>query len=274
MMPNWEAVFVRNAMRIEALSLVEICSLRVICSKWNSVIESVNTLYEKIVEAGIFMRLYYPKRQDGKPSIYKKDYYDKQIIISKSKSLWPKYDGPLVVCLKYVEDDLFGDGIVVSAEGTQLPLEFRLFIKHYQEYPDTRIRLYQPKILQKLVTQQIHYTHQKPDTSRVVHLTPVCYSKHYKGDMDDKQFVNVLCYVNALDKSVFNDLGSLYERFHVITLELEDMQDKKEHYDALVEAIFNITNHIEGDVGYLEDLDLMTFCQCYDRLLKKQKYNL
>ena len=274
MMSNWEVVFVQNALRTKALSLGEICSLRVICNKWNSAIESVDALYEKIVEAGIFMRLHYPKRQDGKPSLYKKDYYDKQIIISKSKTIWPEYNGPLVVYLNYVEDDLLGEDIVVSAEGTQLPLEFQLFIKYYQEYPDTRIRLYQPKILQKLVLQQIQYTHKRSDTSRVVHLTPICYSKHYRGDMDDKQFISVLCYVNALDNSVFNDLGSRYERFHVIILELDDLQDKKEHYDALVDAIFNITNKIESNVGYLEDLDLMTFCQCYDRLLKKQKYNL
>ncbi len=273
-MSSWEVVFVQNALRLKVLSLEEICSLRTVCNKWNSSIESVDTLYEKIVEASIFMRLYYPKRSDGKPSLYKKDYYDKQIIISKSKALWPKYDESFVVCLSYIEDDLFDEDNVVSAEATQLPLEFRLFIKYYKEYPDTRIRLYQPKVLQKITLQQIQYTHKKLDTGRVVHLTPICYSKHYKGDMDDKQFANVLCYVNALDNSMFNDLGSLYERFHVITLELEDMQDKKEHYDALVNAIFNITNKIESDVGYLEDLDLVTFCQCYDRLLKKQKYNL
>lgn len=274
-MSNWEILFFQNAAKMKVLSLEEFGSLRIVCCRWSNAIESVSELHEKMIEAGILTRLHYQKRQDGKPSTYKKDYYDKQIIISKSKAQWPKYNENLIVCLSVVDDDLFDEGSTISADRGPLPFEFQLFVKYYQEYPDTRIRLYQPKVLQKLVIQQIKYTHKRlSDTSRLVHLTPICYSKHYKGDMEDKQFINVLCYVNALNSNVFSGLGSSYERFHVITLELEDMQDKEKHYQALSDAIFDLTNKIESDVGYLEDLDLMTFCQCYDRLIKKQRFNL
>ena len=150
-----------------------------------------------------------------------------------------------------------------------------MFIKWYKEYPTTKIKLYSPKVLHKLLKQQRQYTRKHLKyVNNIVHLTPICYSKHYRANTDDNQFISVLCYVNALDDEILDGLGNFYERFHVIILGIQDMRDKKEHYDALSGAIFDITRKIERNVGYLEDLDLITFCQCYDRLIKKQKFNL
>jgi hypothetical protein len=274
-MSNWETVLFQNAAYIGALTTEEMCGMRSVCIRWNNAIETVDDVYEKIIDISLLQRLYYSKREDGRPSVYGKDCYEKERIQRKWKALWNEYEKPMLACLEYVEDDLFEDDTVVSVERCKLPLEFELFIKRYKDYPNTKIRLYHPRVLQKLLLKQMVHTQKHLNKSDcIVHLTPICYSKHYKANMEDRQFISALCYVNALNDEVLDDLGSFYERFHVITLEITDMQDKLEHYESLYGEIFDITKKIEGNIGYLEDLDLMTFCQCYDRLLKKQKYNL
>jgi hypothetical protein len=274
-MSNWETLFFQNAAHMQAISVKQLCVMRLVCNRWTNAIETIDDVYEKLIDVNILKRLFYRKRNDGKPSTYGKDYYNKLTIRNRLKNLWEHYNSPLMVRLDYVEDDLFEGDTVIAVESGHLPWEFEMFIKWYKEYPNTRIRLYRPELLRKLLKQQIRHTQDRLDcVDNIVHLTPICYSKHYKGNMDDRQFINVLCYVNALDEAVLNDLGGFYERFHVITLEIEDMQDKNEHYEALCDAIFDLTDKIESDIGYIEDLDLMTFCQCYDRLIKKQRFNL
>lgn len=268
-MSNWETVFFQSAIDLVLFTRKQLCELRSICTRWCEVIEKIDLVIEKIIGYNIHKRLFYDK------DIYDEYYYSKLIVLSRWQRLWDRYNDKCVVMLEYVEDDLEDGDPVISIEGTTIPMEFRMFLKKYKEFPTTKIKLYHPDTLKRLfISQKIHTRENMDEIENIVHFTPLCYSKHYKTNIDDSQFISVLCYVNALDEDILEGLGTFYERFHVIRLDLDDLQDREAHDIELHNAVFDLTERIEGNIGYLEDLDMMTFCECYDYLLKKQKFNL
>jgi len=257
-----------------------LATCRLVCKKWNSTISKVPSVKRKLFQYNIHNLLFYDK------GIYDEHYVRKQIITRELTEMWDNFHQPIIPALKMIEDDLDdsydeeNDNRALSIVPALLPSEFLSFLDVYNEFPSNRIRLYSPKYIGRVADMQFAMTREELTLSgehgvrKMVHVHPLCYSKHYKTTISDKQFINVLCYVNILDQSEKKEYGDPDERFFVIMLEFDNLQDKETHRALLVEQIQSITQNVRHNIEYLDDLDMQTFIRAFKTVLKQQSFNM
>ncbi len=182
------------------------------------------------------------------------------------------YHGRLIPKLITVQDDLDDESDAIAIIDDYLPKEFAVFLEVYKEFPSPKIKIYTPVSMKQILDMQFALTREflieNKLVKKLVHIHPLCYSKHYKNNMNDTQYINVLCYVNILGES------EQVERFFVMILELDDLQDKKAHMTMLIEKINVITTKVSSNIEYLEDLDLQTFIKAFKIVFKQQSFNM
>jgi hypothetical protein len=255
----------------------DVLSARAVCRKWNVALSTEPRIKYGVMHYYIRRILYYDKR------VYDENSVRKQLIIEGLRLNGGKYEEKMIPALSMIGDDLDdGDDIVVITK-FYLPYEFRIFLTIYTEFPSYKIQLYSPNFMQKVTSLQFTMTRdallEGRDTAcKLVHIHPLCYSKHDKNSITDIQFINILCYVNILGFDINppekNDFGGVDERFFVIILELDNLQDRKVHKQLLIEKIKTITDRVESNIEYLEDLDLQTFQNAFETVLRQYQSNM
>jgi len=256
----------------------DVLTMRKVCKKWNTIASAHPRVKWCTIHYHIHDILFYDKK------IYDESSVCKQLIIGELNEISHEYEEKIIPALGMVSDDLDGGDDIVAVTKCYLPYEFRLFIQVYKEFPSNKIRLYSPKFLQKIASIQFAMTRdmlieEGPEGAcKLVHIHPLCYSKHYRNSIVDTQFINILCYVNILGFDINppekNNFGEVDERFFVIMLELDDLQDRKAHKKALIEKIETITERVKSNIEYLEDLDLQTFIHAFETIRRQQLFNM
>jgi hypothetical protein len=172
------------------------------------------------------------------------------------------------------------------------PHEFLMFVQEYYKNPTVFIRIYNPDIIKKNINEhknelrKIIFNNQndKPNLYGVIFLIPLCYSKHFRMHYKDTQYINVLCYINVVDKDLESDFPDINERYIVFTIELDDLEDNDLHYREVQNLLMNISKSITSqdpndkvpDYYYPQDIacNAQSFEKCFDILMQNQKFNL
>lgn len=251
---------------------------RLVCKKWNSAVLKVPTIKMQSLRYHLNNLLFYDK------GIYDEHHVRKQIIVRELADMWQGFHQPIIPSLEMIQDDLDSDtdseSLVLAVVPTILPSEFLTFLDVYNVFPSNRIRLYSPKYMGQIADIQFAMTREEliidgeSTVRKMVHIHPLCYSKHYKTSIGDKQFINVMCYVNILDNAEKKEYGNPDERFFVLVLEFDNLQDKETHRSLLIEQIQSITQNVQHNIEYLEDLDMQTFVRAFKLVLKQQSFNM
>jgi hypothetical protein len=246
---------------------------RLVCRKWNTEISKNPPIYHKLLRYKLHKLLYYDK------AIYD-EHYVRRLIISKKLTEF-KYDLDLIPTFALLVDDLDDNpeeeyDIITTLLNNLLPLEFRTFLELYREFPSDKIRIYSPDFMstvahiQGTLIRNTFLTHGAEEVNKMITIHPFCYSKHYKGDITDIQYINVLCYLN-----VIGEYGESTDnnRYFILILELDNLQDDDTHRKLLMNHINVITTNVYMNWDYLEDLDLQPFTIAVETLIKQQKFN-
>jgi len=249
-----------------------------VCQYWDTVVMDnkpevkCSTMYYDIYKI-----LFYDK------GIYDESSIRKGLIISDLRNNHT-YEQKIIPALTMYDDDLDGGDPIVAVSDNYLPLEFRIFLSVYKEFPSNKIKIYSSDFMKKITSMQFDSTRKslleggRDDVCKIVHIHPLCYSKHYKNSVADTQFINILCYVNILGFDINppenNNFGEIDERFFVIVLEMDNLQDKEAHNKLVIEKITTISERVKSNIEYLEDLDLQTFMRAFKTVLKQQLFNM
>lgn len=254
-------------------NFTDLWSARLVCKKWNNEIMKNPNIYKHLVEYQIYALLYYDK------GVYDEHYVRRTIILRKITEL--NYDCELVPVLTLVDDDIDSTFLALpkmsTLINTQLPLEFQIFLKLYRDYPSDKVRVYTPDFMEACANGQSNVVRKAfieygiDEANKMITIHPLCYSKHYKGDISDTQYINVLCYLNIVGEY---GIPSDNNRYFILILEMENLQDDESHKQLLIDQLKMITTNVYMNWDYLEDLDLQPFVSAVEILIKQQKFNL
>ena len=255
------------------LSFEDFCNLRLVSRQWDRLcVASCRSLWKDLFKLHMTKRLEYDKQ------IYDQQYRPRELIRGHLDEIIHLYDNNYIPVTEIIEDDLFMGDDIVDIISDKLVEEFRMFLEIYREYPNTKVEIYSPAFLSRIAGNQLTKAKEivisGDSLKNLVYFHPFCYSKHYKCAADDLQFINVLCYVNIMDPDVSVDFGDYDERFYVITIDMDDLQDSEAHHDMVYDRIRHLTNNILKSFDYLEVITLHTFVKAYDLLVNNQKFNI
>lgn len=270
-----EQVFFRWCIENDSnFSKSDLMESRIVCRKWNAEISKTRLVYKDLLRYNLYKLLYYDK------GVYDEHHVRRLIILKK---LAAGYDMELIPIFALVEDDLDDIELITTVVNSGLPLEFREFLELYREFPSDKVRIYSPEFMmtcanmQGAVVRDTFMTSGAEEVNKMITIHPLCYSKHYKGDITDIQYINVLCYLNVIGEygepteDFSNEKTS---RYFILILELDNLQDDNTHRKLLKEQIKIITTNVYMNWDYLEDLDLQIFTGAVETLIKQQKFNL
>lgn len=250
---------------------------RLVCRKWNAEISRTDPIYNELLRYNLYKLIYYDK------GVYDEHHVRRLIILKKLSEL--KYESELVPIFAMLVDDLDWEldsspdecDVGITIVNSALPIEFRTFLELYREFPSDKVRIYSPEFMnvcanmQGTLIRDTFMTSGAEEVNKMITIHPLCYSKHYKGDITDIQYINVLCYLN-----VIGEYGEPTDksRYFILILELDNLQDDDTHRKLLLEQIKVITTNVYMNWDYLEDLDLQPFTGAVETLIKQQKFNL
>lgn len=283
--------FICYIIKRNLISTINLLEFRKICKQWKYIIEN---------ESSIINRLLTYKIEINKKLFYNKTNYDqyhyKRIIIKNILiPLFPQYQKikiPFINSYYMDLDDMEIQDKVYFIGDENIPIEFSIFLQEYYNSPTVYIRIYPPNIIEKNIIEHknklreriINMKIDKPDLYGIIFLVPLCYSKHYRSHYKDKQFINILCYINIIDKDLESDFPETYERYIVLNIELNDLENNELHYDTLFKYLMDISKSIISndpqnklkDYYYPQDLayNAQSFEKCFDVLIQNQKFNL
>lgn len=250
---------------------------RLVCRKWNTEISKFSLIYKKLLKYNVYKLLYYDK------SVYDEHHIRRLLILKKLSN---KYNLKIVPIFAVIEDDLNDSNntcLVTTLISSELPFEFKVFLELYKMYPSDKIRIYPSEFMhtcsnnQNTLIRNTFLSNNIEEVNKMITVHPLCYSKHYKCDISDKQYINVLCYLNVIGEygePIDEFSNEKTSRYFVLILELENLQDDDTHKKLLIDQINIITNNVYINWDYLEDLDLQQFGVALETLIKQQKFNL
>lgn len=248
---------------------------RAVCKKWNAEIAKTGPVYKDMLRYSLYKLLYYDK------GVYDEHHVRRLIVLKK---LATNYNFNIIPVFAMIEDDLNDTGEVeTTIVNHELPLEFRTFLELYREFPSDKVRIYSPEFMnacarmQGTLVRNAFLENGVDDVNKMITIHPLCYSKHYKGDITDIQYINVLCYLNVIGEygEPTDDYSTdRVSRYFILILELDNLQDDDTHRKLLMDQIRMITSNVYMNWDYLEDLDLQLFTGALEMLIKQQKFNL
>lgn len=189
-------------------------------------------------------------------------------------------------------DVVFNDELLINqyiSSPIALSDEYYIFIYLYALYPSILIKPYPIDVMiniisyqQKWIEQRIINMVDESELNDILLFIPICYVKHFKQSKLDKQFIATLCYVNVADANLEEKFPSDYERYYIITIDIEDMENNNEHYQSLKNYINSMTTSIADsqntqDVKYIPTniaTEFGSFDRNFIKLLNLQKFNL
>lgn len=283
--------FICYVIKRNLLSPNKLFEFRTLCSKWKQTIEYESSEVERLLkyQQEIVKKLFYDT------NTYDQYHYKRKIIKNTLIPWFPKYKElqiPFInSCYMDLDFDDEPEKVYIVCE-ENIPNEFRIFIQEYYNSPTVYVKLYPPEIIKKSIMEHknklrdylINMSDGKLELYGRIFLVPLCYSKHYKIHYKDKQFVNILCFINVVDKELESDFPEMHERYIVLTIELEDLENNEFHYELLQKYLMSISKSIVSDNSqdkipdyyYPQDVaqNAQSFDKCFDLLIQNQKFNL
>lgn len=275
---------------IASKSLVTIDQLlewRAINKAWKQAIETRSFDVKAFLELQGRVRqlLYYD------PNIYDKYSYRRSMLKTEFQGYLPLYYEIGIPAIEWCREDLDGDSeeVIYYIAERSLPSEYFILLYEYMANPSVRIRLYPPEVIKNVTKVQIDYIRTTSasrvgqfQSSKIILLNPMGYSKHYRVGLRDRQYVTILCYVNILDSDLLADFPD--ERFLTLTIDLADLDNKEEHYKKITDLCLRITKSLLSESPkdkipeYIYPQNIAESCQSLDRclevLLENQNFNL
>lgn len=282
--------FICYVIKKNLLTDAKLFDLRKLCKSWKNTIETESDDVQHILKYQLSMRdkLKYDKE------IYDQHHYKRQIIKNILEPLLPKYHE---LKIPFIDSCYMDLDFIDPAESEKcyyvgehsIPYEFMVFLREYYDSPTVYVKIYTPEIIKKVITDHKNklreylclYT-EKPELYGIIFLVPLCYSKHYREHYKDKQFLNILCYINLIDKNLADDFPD--EKYIVLTVDIDDLEDNDAHYSIMQKYLASITKSITSDkvqdkiadYYYPQDLaqNAQSFDKCFENLIRNQKFNL
>ena len=174
-------------------------------------------------------------------------------------------------------------------EQQHFPNEYYTLLHLYKMFPSTRIRLYPADIMSAIAEEQYKWLEQivmnmqsEADMDNLLTFVPICYSKHFRQKPDDDQYALVLCYVNVVDVLLESEFPFNHERYYLIELPLEDLENNVNHFLALRSHIQSLSEsiHKANETGNTMMLPrniatvLRPFEDVFSELFARQKFNI
>lgn len=276
--------FIYYVIKKSLISTDTLFNLRKLCKKWKQQIEYESDDVIRTLKYQIIIR---EKLKYDKDS-YDHNTYKRKIIKNTLTSLYTQYKKLKLPGIDFCYSDLDLDEEpekIYFVSSKNMPNEFSIFLEEYYINPTVYVRLYPPEVIQNSINFHKNKLRSYLDTDlnliKVIFLVPLCYSKHYKAFYHDKQYINILCYINIIDEN----LKKLFpEKYIVLSLELDDLENNEEHFNSIQKYLNNISKSIFSenikdkiaDYSYPENLasNSKSFERCFDILLQNQKFNL
>jgi hypothetical protein len=184
------------------------------------------------------------------PEVYDQFTYQRLILKRLYVELLPLYQKLKlnVIDKTYTEDDLEDDldttfYLVYCMVEKDFPIEVTLFIEMYSNYPEPKINLLQPEYINRFLLfnrKELNslnlYLSTKPKYDNILFLIPVCYTKHYKQNYRDINYVTVLCTINIIDDHIESELKNKNNRYLILHVSLNNLDNNAfilaeiEHY--------------------------------------------
>ena len=212
-------------------------------------------------------------------SIYDRYSYERQIIADKLGIAIKKYAGIKIPILR--EIDSWDSGVIYTTADRPIPNDILVFLHIYMRSPNVHIKIYLSETIGKVTTvhkARIQSGIEKKNTNNLILFMPICYSKHYKLNYKDRQYITAICFVNVVDRTLDQKFPA--DRFIVIHFELIDLEDNVENRVKMMEHVANMTNSIlsentaEKMPEYCYPEDIIKLCtsldKCLEVLIEKQ----
>jgi hypothetical protein len=281
MEPGTIAVYIDFVLSKKLIPVETVLDWRILDRIWCMIIES-NYDVKNILSIQSKLRRYLWRD----PDIYDNNSYKISMIRDDINSILYEYQNIQVPTVAWCYDDMADDSNTkIYFISTKLvPVEYLMFIHEYSLSPSIQIKPYTPESVAGFTKEQISFLrgfefNNFLDT-KVILLTPLVYSKHYRVNLKDKQYITVLCYVNLIDQLLESEFPD--ERYITITVELKDLDDKDEHHKKLIKEILKITQSImepEQKMSYfIYPQNVAEKCESFDKSLEEifsqQRFNL
>ena len=257
------------------VGITKLLQWRLLGSTWKDNIENQHSVRSVLDFRNKLQQILYVN-----PDIYDENYYKRQVLrmelIEEVKQYRELTIPTITWCLSDFEEDNSGEKIYfVSARAA--PREFRLFAQIYCHTPNIKIRVYPHKIISKIHLEQssmIGEYVQNTRGSNIMLFTPLCYAKHYRKNLKDRQYITVLCFVNVIDADLDQDFPDEDERFTTITLDVNDLDNNEQHFRNLTVRLGRITQSIMSQDSkkkikeYMYPQNIAEKCQTFDKCLE------
>lgn len=272
-------IFFKWASCNELLILEELYELRQVCKEWKTIIETScpEVAQWRCVQEGIQSVLSYDTKT------YDQYSYKRRQIEAELQERVTKYESLMIPYLVEYENDFDNNGstqeILYGVETDIFLTEFYIFLNCYLNSPSPFIKIYKSQYIEEIIRlQQSHLCDILLNNStldQLLYFIPLCYSKHYKTQWDNAQYINAMFYVNCIDKKINSQLPADGERFIVVKLNITDLTDKELHSSELTKLIFTMTDDINcNDFSKVRPLVMQSFSNSLQILIDKQVYNL
>lgn len=228
--------------------------------------------------------------------VYDQYYYRRLVIQNNILQIFQKYKEITIPSISscYTDlddnDDDFQEKMYFVNE-EPIPIEFNIFLHEYKKSPSVHVRPYPPELIQQIILKQRENIRrflinmgEKLDLHGISYLVPLCYSKHYPSHYRDGQYINVLCYINLIDKELEPEFPEPCERYITFIVEMDDLDNVNNHYLAIKKFLNKISRSVStsdsaskvNEYYYPQDLarSAQSFEKCFDILIQNQNFNL
>ncbi len=167
---------------------------------------------------------------------------------------------------------------------SNMPTEYFILLRIYKIYPSIKVKLFPIKHIYDMIDHQNKYLDSSASTSTLksknldtIYTIPICYTKHFKKNKQDEQYISVLCYCYMVHKkstSIFNG------HFYSMDFNVDDMDNFKSFVDCVFEEIRHIIQQTSTefpDVKYIPANIISKskyFEEAFSEFYKKQYFNM
>lgn len=256
---------------------IKLYELRKLNKQWKLIIEQENAEVVRMIKYhnNIRKKLHYDR------DVYDNNYYKRIIIRNQFSQLYEEYKKITIPCMNidYMIMDLDIDSDenieekVYVEEYIYMPYSYDIFIYEYSLNPSPYIEIFPVEYIKKNIFSHIVKLkkYMDIDYSNVIFLIPICYSKHFKAHIKDKQYVSILCFINVIDKTL--NFPDYYERYIVLIIDLDNLENTAINYVTIQNYMENITDTIANNdnenkiTDYYYADDIVTKCETFDTCL-------
>ena len=248
---------------------------RSICRRWNTKIEKCYKLEEIFSRRKAIREIL---KYDE--NIYDENTYPRYTLrnnmgLTKNEYRKIRFPGIISVASDFDDED---DFMLLSTQLSSY-IDTKIFYSEYSRTPSTKISLCSPEFLKRVYNGQHRLLQDKlcncEAIDKLVFFNPICYSKHYKKKPKDKQYINLLCYINII--GITHEGIELSECERYVPLYIFDtLKNEKNMEQTIEEHIMDKTIRINENIEDLSDIlqNSQTIDSALEIVLNNYYYNL